>query len=306
MGAWLILGSALGFGLNPLLAQFLVAAGFSPEVVTLYRFIFPALVSIPFLLSVWRIKETYYILALGAFCGLSLAAYFHSLTLLPTSTAILIYYTYPLFVIMLGALFFKQTLTRNRLVSACIIVVAASLFLNPQEWQGSLLIIGLCFLAPISYAVLVNCLARRESALTAAQKVGTSAIGALVILFPVSMLMPQQQWFPQSIDTTILLLAIGLFAAVIPQWLFALGALLTGSEKAAFISSLEVIFALGFVAVFIGEHVGHLDIIACLLFILASLIRLESNEKLAVDLTDSTAEDDKPADETLLHRQPEN
>ena len=55
-GHLLIIIAAIGFGLNPMLAQVLMGDGLSAELVTLYRYFLPALVLVPWL----RLDKTEY------------------------------------------------------------------------------------------------------------------------------------------------------------------------------------------------------------------------------------------------------
>ena len=97
-GQYLVLMAAFFYGLNPFFAQLLFKEGFGAEMVSLYRFILPALFFAFFLRTPYiNWTEAVRSLLLGIASGVSIFGYFHALETLPAATAILIYYTYPVF-----------------------------------------------------------------------------------------------------------------------------------------------------------------------------------------------------------------
>lgn len=277
----MLLGAAIGFGLGPMLAQLLLLQGFTPEVIALFRFAIPLLIMLPFLRNFsWTDPEYQRTMAVGSLMGCGMLAHLYSFSWLPASTVIQIYYTYSLFAIGLGWALFRQPATQNRLISAGLIVIAVYLMLDPSSFEEQpLWALPLSFLAPVSYALLLNYFAKPKSPLLSSQRMGACAIGHLIVLLPIIVWQMPVQIMPATTEQATLVIALGLLAATLPQYLFARGSLTTGVERLTTIGSMEIIFALLFGVLFMSHEVGRLDITAVGLIILAGLIRLEPHKE---------------------------
>ena len=157
-GHLLIIIAAIGFGLNPMLAQVLMGDGLSAELVTLYRYFLPALVLVPWL----RLDKTEYTEGLVMFVfgmanGVAMLAYISALSNIPVTQAIFIYYSYPVMSLVVGWGLYCKRPTTNQVISAVLIIVAASLVFQPQQlathqWLPTLS----CFLAPLVFALTIH------------------------------------------------------------------------------------------------------------------------------------------------------
>ncbi|GGK72084.1 DMT family transporter [Amphritea balenae] len=288
MGGLMVLGAAVGFGLSPMLAQLLLQQGFTPEVIALFRFAIPLLIMLPFLRRLnLSDAESLRTIAIGALMGCGMLIHLYSYDWLPAALVIQIYYTYPLFAMGLGWALFRQPATQNRLIAAGLIVIAVSIMLDPSDLgEQPLWVLPLSFMAPVSYALLLNYFAKPVRAMPSSQRMGACAVGHLLVLIPIILWQAQMQIaidtpmqiLPTSSEQTTLIIALGLLAATLPQYLFARGSLSTGIERLTTIGSLEIIFALFFGVVFLNNEIGRLDIIAAGLIVMAGLIRLETRQ----------------------------
>lgn len=279
-GSVLIFGSAAGFGLNPMLGQLLLAQGFSPEVIALYRFLLPLLFVAVYLRQAFqRPSEAIRTFCVGLFAGVGMLGYFVSFTRLPSSTAILLYYSYPVFSVLIGSLFFGYRPTRNSWASAVLIIIAVSLAVNPEQpgsYRFTDLLVAL--LAPISFALLLNYFAHPRRPMPPHQRMACSLSGTLAILLPMTLnLEPDAMFLPQTLHQAVLVISIGIFSAALPQYLFALGAPRAGAEKTTHIGALELVFAMIFGVIFLGGPLTQSDATAALLIIVALSIRQEQD-----------------------------
>lgn len=278
-GSLLIFCSAVGFGLNPLFAQLLFAEGMNAEWVTLFRFIIPALVFVPMLrVQVAEYAELLRMLLLGAFNALGVLLYFKAINEIPVSAAILIYYSYPFFNVLLGWLLFQRRPSRNALAAAAIILVAASLTITPELVSAELLLPTLgCFVAPLAFALIIQYLDKPKQPLAASKRLAGSLIGHLLVLLPLALLMgSSSKVVTVSTELVLLLLAIGVFAAAIPQYLFTLGAPMAGADKTAIVGAAELVIAMMTGAILLGDSLGRLEVTAMLLVLIALVIRQQS------------------------------
>jgi len=277
-GSLILTGAAMGFALSPILAQMLLQQGISPEVIALYRFAIPALFVLPHLrvFNTHR-NEAIRTFGLGLVGAIGMLAFLYSFTWLPPTTVILTYYTYPLFALAIGWLMFGQALTRNRLISAALILLAVILMQGPlNEHDTPLWKLCLGFIAPASYALLINYLAKPIQPLKTAERMISCLTGHLAVLIPLTLWQTPQIILPQNETQLWLVLAIGVAASAIPQYLFARGALLAGMERTTMISTTEVVFALMFGILLLNSDISRLELIASALILISGLIRLET------------------------------
>ncbi|NRA54803.1 MAG: EamA family transporter [Gammaproteobacteria bacterium] len=274
-GQYLVLMAAFFYGLNPFFAQLLFKDGFSAEVVSLYRFIVPMIFFSFFLRTPqenW--PEALRTLLLGLVSGIAIFSYFHALETLPAATAILIYYTYPVFSVLIGWLIFKREPSQNALISAALIMIAASLTVRPDALSSEQLwSVAACFLAPLVVAVQVQYLSKPVKNIPTTNRMAWITIGHVMVLLPIAILSSPAQILPTSATGAFSILGIALLAAAIPQVLFMIGAPRSCADKNALTGSLEFVVALLAGAVLLGENLDQLEITAMILIVLALFIK---------------------------------
>ncbi|WP_435235887.1 DMT family transporter [Psychromonas sp. PT13] len=274
-GSVMVLLAAIGFGFNPLFAQILFAQGMSVEVVTLCRFILPDILLSFYLRTpsvLW--PEVRRMIIIGFANALGVLGYFYALQTLTPATAILIYYTYPFFSLLIGILAFKRSLSVNALLSAVLVLIAASLVIDPSQLSiaSKWALLG-CFLAPIVFAFQIQYLAKPKQNLTALSRMAWGTMGHLVVLIPLAVCTSPEVAFPHEINGWWALLGLAFLAAALPQYLFVMGAVNTKPEVIAILGAVELVVAMLSCALFLGQALTRLDITAMLLVIVALGIR---------------------------------
>ncbi len=283
-GQYLVLMAAFFYGLNPFFAQLLFKEGFGAEMVSLYRFILPA-VFFSFFLRTPRAhwNEALRTLVLGIASGISIFGYFHALNTLPAATAILIYYTYPVFSVFIGWIIFKRIPSQNALVSAALVAIAASLTVRPEILPAdSLLSVAACFLAPLVVATQVQYLSNPKRRIPTMNRMAWMTIGHIIVLLPIAIWASPVQVLPVSFIGLLSILGIALLAAAIPQMLFMVGAPRSCADKNALTGTLELVIALLTGAVLLGEGIDRLEMTAMVLIVLALFIKQVENKPIAV------------------------
>ncbi len=289
-GQHFVLMAAFFYGLNPFFAQILFKEGFSAEMVSLYRFVLPALFFTFFLRTPqanW--SEAFRTLLLGLASGVSVFGYFHALDTLPAATAILIYYTYPVFSVLIGWAVFKRTPTQNAWVAAALIAIAASLTVRPETLSADLLlsVVG-CFSAPLMVATQVQYLSNPRRPIPTMNRMAWITSGHIIVLLPIAIWSEPVQVLPVSLTAALSILGIALLAAAIPQILFMLGAPRSSVDKNALMGSLELVVALLTGAVLSGENIDRLEMTAMLLIVLALFIKQVENKPAAQAIATNT------------------
>jgi drug/metabolite transporter (DMT)-like permease len=282
-GQYLVLMAACFYGLNPFFAQQLFKDGLGAEMVSLYRFILPAMFFV-FCLRVPRENrvEVSRSLVLGLMSGISIFGYFHALETIPAATAILIYYSYPFFSVLIGWLVFKRVPSQNTLVSAALVLIAVSLTIQPESLpEGSLLAVAGCFLAPLAVATQVQYLSNPRQKIPTRSRMAWITIGHVVVLLPIAMWIGPVQILPVSSIGMLSVLGIALLAAVIPQMLFMLGAPKSCADRNALTGSLELVVALITGAILLGDNLDRLEMTAMVLIVLALFIKQVKSRSMA-------------------------
>ncbi|EAQ64044.1 hypothetical protein MED121_20781 [Marinomonas sp. MED121] len=274
-GPIMVLLAAIGFGFNPLFAQILFAQGMSAEMVTLYRFILPGILLsfyLPTPAILW--PEVTRMLMLGFANGVGIFAYFYALQTLASATAILIYYTYPFFSLLLGVMIFKRSVNTNAVLSAALVLIAASLVIDPASlsMESKLALVG-CFLAPLVFAFQIQYLAKPKQNLTAPRRMAWGTLGHLFVLIPLAIYCAPQMLFPEEVSGWWALIGLAFLAAAIPQYLFVMGAIKTKPEIIAIFGSAELVVAMLSCAFLLDQALTRLDITAMLLVMIALAIR---------------------------------
>ena len=115
LGIVLMLAAAVGYGLRPFFARFSYAEGLTADVAALVTLGGTAMVLLPLTLRhvgwdrrpadkwpmIWAVLT-------GCFVGLGTLGYFRALEVIPVATATVIYFTFPLFTVILSAIFLAQ------------------------------------------------------------------------------------------------------------------------------------------------------------------------------------------------------
>jgi len=274
-GQYLVLCSAFFYGLNPFFGKLLFEEGLSAEVVSLYRFIIPAMLFVFFLRTKKEhTTEALRTFVLGIASAIAIYSFFNALQVLPAATAILIYYTYPVFSVLIGWATYKRAPSQNALISAAIIAIAASLTVSPQTIPSHLLVyVVSCFLAPIVVATQVQYLSQPKQRIPTSNRMAWTTLGHIAVLLPIAIYSRPEQILPVSAIGFGALIGIALFAAAIPQILFMLGAPKSNVDKNALIGALELVVALLTGTLFLGEALSQFEITAMVLIVLALFIK---------------------------------
>ena len=280
MHSLLILGSAVGFGLAPTLVQVLMQQQFSAETIALFRFGVPFILFLPALIQCrHHVAESFRTALVGAISAIGMVVYYRLFNQMPATTLILVYYTYPLFAILIGCLFFNIPATRNRFIAAAMIAKAVFTTLDSPNvadvmwWQWIA-----AFAPPISFAILLNYFSNPVTPLTSSARMSSALLGHMLILIPLIYWLQPDKILPTIPTDIIWIVALGLLSCAIPQYLFARGSVKAGLESTTMIGSTEVIFAMAFTVVFLDHELSRSEYLAAILIVMSSLIRLEPSD----------------------------
>lgn len=212
--------------------------------------------------------------AFGMANGVAMLAYFNALSVIPVAQAIFIYYSYPVVSLLVGWSLYGKRPTTNSVISALLIIIAASLVFQPQQFKSHQLWPTLsCFLAPLVFALTIHYWSKPRNPLPPLQRMRCGLLGHMVVLVPLAIISQPTVWLPSSNVGFLWIIALAGIATSLPQFLFTLGAPKVGAEKTSIAGALELVVALICGTLVLGNELNHSTIVAMVLILMAMQIR---------------------------------
>lgn len=244
LGSGLVILSAACFGIMPLLALSAYAGGVSVSTLLFWRFVLATLVFFGYLLiirkqiSLTRGNVFSLFLLGGVLYTLQSSTYFTSVKFIQPSLAVLIFYTYPIMVMVLSVFIEKEKLTKQILaaIGLCILglILVLGNSLGEVRWPGVLL----SFAAALVYS-LYNVLGNRV--VKQLSPVVTTAFVCLFASFSFLVIGLSQGGiaFHFSLPVWGAVLGIAFFSTVVALLTYFCGMELIGASKASILSTME-------------------------------------------------------------------
>ena len=274
-GATAALGvTAIGFGLVPLFARELQASGADSATIAFYRYALSALLLLPFL--PWargKRREGLLMGAAGLFMGLSWIGYLDSLKVVSVGVAGVVYMTYPLFTLGFAWLLGGQKPGRRALLSAVLVIAAATVAFSPGTIPASAypaLVMALQAPLAFGFAIAVLCLCVPN--LNALQRMAAAMLGSVIGLAPLVLANGPAALMPAEPGLWLSIIGVALVTALVPQLLYSFAAPRVGTARSAAAGSIELptMFIVGWFA--FGEGLGWRELLAAALVMSAVLL----------------------------------
>jgi len=271
----LVVMACFCFGTIPYFARSLIEAGMASWAVAFYRYGLSALILLPLLLRVPAAlrRTAAWGIASGISVGLGWVGYVSALQSVPVSTVGVLYMTYPVFTLLVGWLWFRDTPSKRAMSAALMVVIAAVLAsspaaVDPRHWPAMLLSLS----APISFGFGINVLVHKLTPLRALSRVSCFSAGASLSLLPLMLTSAPGSVLPQTLDGWWLIAGLAFGTALLPQLLYTQFAPMIGAARSAVAGSVELPTMFLVSALLLGEAIGGWQWLACLLVTLAILI----------------------------------
>lgn len=285
VGLLLVAIGAIGFGCRPLFARLAFADGITPALAGLLTLAPTALLCLPSTIrflgrrraDVGSRTNPIWALAAGVFVAIGSLAYMQALESLPVATTTVVYFSYPLFVVLLGWLIGGTRPTPAMLVAAALITAGCAAIVAPGAASGarpSALLIA--FAAPLSYAILLLLLAQRLAPVPLFPRLGLITLGATLVLVPTAGIgdfwaLGTLGW-AGSIGVAGLVVVCGF----VPQLTTTLGVPCAGADRAAIAGGLELVTALTAGWLALGEPMAPRELAGALAIGMAVLLAQQS------------------------------
>lgn len=278
-GYLLTISSAVGFGMQPLLASLLYSYRIGNTMLALLR----VLCMVPFfgLMVCLKKNESFSVrpkqlvkIAFLSLTGtvLTTSMLFSAYTCIDTGTATTLHFTYPIVVLVLGTVIYREKLTPHMLICFCICTLGVIMFCNPVgnfTWKGFALAIG----SGLTYGVYVLFLDKSRIL----QETGFfsftfyfSLISSVMLLPIVGALGDLNFKFEISGWFYVVLLAgiCGVLATVMAQR----GICEIGSRKASVLSTMEAVTSIVLGAIFMDEQINLRTVLGIALILTSTFL----------------------------------
>lgn len=274
--------SALLYGSIGYFGVRLLDLGLSVNHMLFWRFSCASLM-LPPLLLLRRCRQKHYsdkkamlsLFLLGGLCqGVSTACYFEASRSIGTGLAMVLFFTYPIFVVALSFFLKKTPLRRPTAISLLLIMVGCALIAAGGDLtvnfdgRGFLLslISGLCYAVYIFYSKEMSGTLSPPLA-TLSVCAGIACAFALYSLFGAQML-----YWPQGHEIWLLIALFALIGTVLPVLLLLAGMSYLSANTVSIISVLEPIAVLGVGAFLLNEQLGATQLAGALIIMSATIL----------------------------------
>lgn len=269
--------SAFIYGFTPILAKAVYSGGTNGMTLTFLR----AAMSLPLLFLVLVVKKIDLRLEKGqakrvvllAVVGnaLSIICLYVAYSFISVGLATVLHYIYPLLIVLICALFFKERMGRRKLIAAVLVTIGILLFMDVNG-KGDIFGAVMAFFSGLFYAFNVLYM----------DKSGLDRMHYLKLTFYISLIMSvtvflfalpgRQLAFDMSAEAWILAGVISVLVTLCGLPLFQLGVLYEGAATAGILSTVEPITGVLLGAALLGEPLTWAGLVGCALILLGVVL----------------------------------
>jgi drug/metabolite transporter (DMT)-like permease len=263
----------------------LLANGLSLPSLLLWRFLLSAIMLLPLSLT-WIRKRPHFdfknlglLFILGAiFYGGSTALYFEASKSIGTGLAMVIFFAYPIFVVLFSTILHKSHFSMIMLASLLLIVLGCALISVGGHFAIDLYGIGLAVLSGAGYGVYV--FFSKEASRTISPGLGTLVVclGGVAWFAVAAFIFDGYVQIPSTTFLWVNASLFSLMGTVLPVMLMLLGLKTISASKASIISVLEPVTTLMVGALILGENISTLQYVGVFI-ILSSAIFVQLDKE---------------------------
>jgi drug/metabolite transporter (DMT)-like permease len=285
VGLLLVAIGAIGFGCRPLFARLAFADGITPALAGLLTLAPTALLCLPSTVRflVRRMEDVegpagpMWALAAGVFVAIGSLAYMQALESLPVATTTVVYFSYPLFVVLLGCLISGVPPTPAMLAAAALITAGCAAIVEAGAASGARLsALLIAFASPLSYAVLLLLLAQRLARVPLFPRLGLITLGATLVLAPMAGIGGLGALGGLDRAGWIGIAGLVVVCGFVPQLTTTLGVPRAGADRAAVAGGLELVTALAVGWLALGEPAAPREVAGVIAIGMAVLLAQRS------------------------------
>lgn len=250
--------AAVGFGLNPYFATKAFEQGIDPVAAASVRVLVMMVILAPWArhLRDWR-RETILVAGGGAISMIGFAGYFIALERAPVAAATVVYYTYPIIVLILSSMIWQRRLRSWEITVCMLVIIGVALAVGPIGVSSALLIaLAPAIAAPVGWAVYLLVLSGPAAKMPTLPKVLAGSCGGVVVLLPFALWNTSGRLLPMNVGAVTSMGLLTLCTLAIPAVLVTWGAARAGERATAMIGSFEFAVAIFAGWILQGDHLS--------------------------------------------------
>jgi drug/metabolite transporter (DMT)-like permease len=207
--------------------------------------------------------------------GMSTLLYFYASLYIGSGFAMVIFFTYPVIIMLLNYFFYGQLIPKIYYLAIFIILCGMGLLIDMEQVGFDLVGIGLGLASSFFYACYI--ISSKKNTMSPKLSTLMVCLGCMTTSFIVSYF-DNTFAIPHSSTTWFNLLGIGIVSTVIPIVLMLYSLKYISSERASILSVLEPVFVVIFGVILLGETLKPLHALGVGLVLIGALITLFSHK----------------------------
>lgn len=253
MGVLLVVIGAVCSGLRPLFARLLLDDGITVTSTAFYCYLGSCILFLPY--GVRELKQTsekemtvLLSIVAGIIVGTGSMAYFEALRRLPIATVILIYFTYPAFVIILLAIIHQRLPQLKAWFGVMCTLAGIWLIVGSgiENASHALIDYAIAFIAPLSWTILILSLGGPPlNRLKPFSRIGFISSGAVLTIAVFLFFQETAVQFPSSQTGWIGLICMVFISGTLCHVFTTVGVESAGAERCSFAGAFEIAVSLG-------------------------------------------------------------
>lgn len=287
LGVLLVILSAAGFGMIPIFALYAYKGGATVTTILLLRNVLSALLLFGYIfikhkkISISKSSLKYLFIMGGIFYTLQSTLYFSAVKFIPASLAVLLYYSYPIFVTIASVIFEKEVLTKTILTSISFSILGLIMVLGNSfgsvHYLGVLLALGAAVVFS-GYLILGNRVLKQSIPLETTAFITLFA----AVSFSITGFSSGTLNFDLAFEAWVAIAGVTFISTILAMFTLFRGLELIGSTRTSIISTIEPLVTIFFSAMLFHEHLTWLQVIGGAAVLSGAMLVVTAREETSI------------------------
>lgn len=259
VGALSVFAAAAGFGTLAIFGKLAASVGLPTSTLLLYRFV----VATTLIWAAYAVRGRFrplsgrslgVALAIGLVYGGMTVLFFEGLGFLSAGLAAIVFYTYPVHVLVLSTVLLDERLSRGRVLALALAVLGVGVIVGASPEGANPIGVALVLLAAFGYAAYTTASRAALESVDAGRFTATAMVGATLSMLPYAAV-TGGLGTPRTVEAWAVVAGIGLIGTALPIYLFIGGLERIEASHAAVIGTSEPLVTVVLGALILGEAV---------------------------------------------------
>lgn len=261
------------YGTLGLFGVLLIREGFSISNFLFWRFLLSVILLLPFLNSKQVWKDTFsksgiiITIISGLFYGVATSSYFYAVEYIGSGLAMVLFFCYPIFVVILNWLHGKNTPSHLTIIGLFIVICGTLCLSDPKQWNVSFYGLAWGLLCAFCFGIYFYTSQREIKNISVVSGTFCICLGNC-LCFALCSLFTQELKLPITSSALLNIGALASLATLLPIYLVFLSLRYISGTKASILSVFEPIITIILGVVFLKEHVSYLQYLGVLIVLI--------------------------------------